>query len=156
MQDTKPSPLHAYLAGLGTDDSSRTLDDALAFSDDALEYVHDYIQWLFPLPTRSMAQPGAPILTPQDIAQIRTDERALANLQRASQRMREFYERTDGWLTFNDHNHLRITRILRSLKLLVGPEVANDFYAFIAKRHENANAPVNPRNVRYWTEALAE
>ena len=102
------SPLHAYLAGEGSDGRGHTIEDVLALPDEALERIHDYIQWLFPLPTRSMAQPGAPVLTPDEIAAIRADEQAIANLRRGAERMRQFYERTDDWLSPHDHNHLRI------------------------------------------------
>jgi subtilisin family serine protease len=76
-------PLHAFLAGRGTDGRGRTLERVLAFSDDELERVHDYIQWLFPLPTRSMAQPDAPVLTGDAIEAIKADSQAVANLRSA-------------------------------------------------------------------------
>src|SRR4051794_17153937 len=118
--DDPTSPLRSYLAGTGRDGRGRTIDDVLAFSDDDLERVHDFIQWLFPLPTRSAAQPNAPVLSAADIAAIRSDEAALANLRRASERMLRFYRDTDFWLARDDHNHLRITRILHALRLLQG------------------------------------
>jgi hypothetical protein len=58
------APLHAFLAGAGTDSRGRSIEWVLALSDDELESIHDYIQWLFPLQTRSGAQPLAPVLTP--------------------------------------------------------------------------------------------
>ncbi|HEX2135151.1 MAG TPA: opioid growth factor receptor-related protein [Microvirga sp.] len=148
------NPLHAFLAGRGTDGRGRTLERVLAFSDDELERVHDYIQWLFPLPTRSMAQPDAPVLTGDAIEAIKADSQALANLRRAAERMLRFYEATDGWLTFSDHNHLRITRILKSLRLLAGDNAARAFHARVTARHRAAGAPINPRNLAYWSEAL--
>jgi len=150
----RAAPLHAYLAKEGMDSRQRSVEEVLAFSDDALERVHDYIQWLFPLPTRSMAQPGAPVLSSGEIAAIREDERALATLRRAAERMRLFYERTDGWLTRSDHNHLRISRILQSLRLLAGEEDARAFYSAIMARHEAAGAPIDPRNLGYWVRAM--
>jgi Opioid growth factor receptor (OGFr) conserved region len=148
------SPLHAYLAGLGPDGRGRRLDEVLGFSDDALERIHDYIQWLFPLPTRSMAQPGAPVLTEADIAAIRADDRAIANLRRAAERMLKFYDRTEWWLSRSDHNHLRISRILRSLRILVGEDAARSFHRAILTRHEKAGSPIDPHNLRYWAEAV--
>jgi len=147
-------PLHAYLANAGTDGRNRSVEDVLAFSDEALERVHDYIQWLFPLPTRSSAQPDAPVLTEDEIAAIRRDGPAIANLRRAAERMLRFYDRTDWWLTWSDHNHLRITRILQSLRLLAGQDAARSFYDAVMARHEAAGSPVNPRSLRYWAEAI--
>jgi hypothetical protein len=34
--------------------------------------------------------------------------------------MTRFYPGNDHWLVAYDHNHLRITRIIQSLRLLVG------------------------------------
>jgi hypothetical protein len=147
-------PLYAFLAGWGTDGRGRSLSDVLGFDDVRLESVHDYIQWLFPLPTRSMAQPGAPVLGGEEAAAIRGDPRAVANLRRAADRMLQFYADTDHWLTPSDHNHLRITRILASLRLLVGEDAAGDFHAAIMARHEAAGAPVNPVSLRYWSAAV--
>ena len=148
--------LHAYLAGRGRDDRGRTLDEVLAQTDPDLERVHDYVQWLFPLPTRSMAQPGAPVLVPAEIEAIRADPQAVANLRRAAERMLRFYEGTSWWLAASDHNHLRITRILRSLRLLAGEEAARRFYERMMARHRAAGAPISRNNLAYWAEALAD
>lgn len=149
------SRLHAFLAGTGRDVRGRTLEDVLALPDRDLEQVHDFIQWLFPLPTRSAAQPDAPILSPGDAEAIRSDPVALANLERASERMLAFYRDTRHWLRFDDHNHLRITRILLSLRLLCGDDAALRFHDAIMALHAAGGSPVNPRNLRYWTDAVA-
>jgi hypothetical protein len=146
-------PLHAFLAGMGRDGRGRLVADVLGFSDDELEAVHDYIQWLFPLPTRSAAQPHSPVLTAAEIEAIRTDLRAAATLKTATERMLRFYRDTRWWLSSHDHNHLRITRILHSLRLLVGPEEAKAFYMAILALNEEAGAPVNTRSMHYWAEA---
>jgi hypothetical protein len=130
--------------------------DVLGFSDEQLEQVHDYIQWLFPLPTRSAAQPQSPVLTQAEIEAIRVDPTTIATLKAATERMLRFYRDTRWWLTSHNHNHLRITRILHSLTLLVGPEDARRFYKAILALHEAAGAPINPRSLRYWAEAVGE
>jgi Opioid growth factor receptor (OGFr) conserved region len=147
-------PLHAYLAGTGRDGRHRGIEEVLAFPDEKLEQVHDYIQWLFPLPTRSAAQPSSPVLTPDEIAAIRADEKAQANLRHAAERMLAFYDATQWWLARSDHNHLRITRILQSLRLLVGDAAAQSFYDAILARHEAAGSPIDPYNLRYWAAAM--
>jgi hypothetical protein len=146
-------PLHAFLAGVGRDSRGRLAADVLGFSDDGLEAVHDYIQWLFPLPTRSAAQPQSPVLASAEIEAIRNDLRAAATLKAATERMLHFYRETRCWLTWHDHNHLRITRILHSLRLLVGPEEAKAFYMAILALNEGAGTPVNTRSLHYWAEA---
>ena len=155
MPDATAGPLHAYLAGLGRDGRGRLAADVLAFSNDELEYVHDFIQWLFPLQTRSGAQPDAPVLTLSEIAAIRSDPRAAETLRLATERMLRFYRETDSWLSRQDHNHLRITRIIQSLRLLVGPEDARRFHGVILSLHEAAGSPVNARSLGFWSEAAA-
>lgn len=154
MPDKPVGGLHAYLVGLGRDGRGRRVADVLAFSNEELEYTHDFIQWLFPLPTRSGAQPNAPILTPSEIEAIRSDPRAVETIRQAVDRMLHFYREMDTWLSWQDHNHLRITRILQSVRLLVGPEAARRFHADILCLHKAAGAPINARSLRFWEEAL--
>ena len=59
-----------FFAG-GADDDGRTFDEILGWDDARLEMVHDYIQWIFPLPERSGANPWAPVLDAATIAAIR-------------------------------------------------------------------------------------
>lgn len=156
MSVSASGPLHAYLAGLGGDNRGRLAGDVLLLPDEQLEQIHDYIQWLFPLPTRSAAQPDAPVLTEAEIDAIRADPRAAATLKQAEERMLRFYRQTNGWLTGHDHNHLRITRIIRSLKLLVGPDAAQRFHRTILSLHEAGGAPANARSLQFWTEAAQD
>ncbi|MEE1656267.1 opioid growth factor receptor-related protein [Microvirga sp. CF3062] len=156
MTEAPAGPLHAFLAGVGRDGRGRLAADVLSFSDAELEAVHDYIQWLFPLTTLSAAQPHSPVLTPAEIAVIRSDPRSIATLNVAAERMLRFYQSTRWWLTPHDHNHLRITRILHSLRLLVGQAEARAFHKAILDLHEAGGAPVNARSMRYWAEAAGD
>ena len=98
--------------------------------------------------------PGSPVLTPDEIAAIRADPRAQATLARAADRMLAFYRDTRFWLVAFDHNHLRITRILQSLSLLLGSPAARSVHDAILRLHEAGGAPVNPTSLRYWREAV--
>jgi hypothetical protein len=146
-------PLHAYLSGADLDSRRRSVQDVLGFSNHQLEVIHDYIQWLFPLPTRSAAQPDAPVLTTSEIEAISSDTRAQSVLLLAKDRMTRFYRETDEWLTGYDHNHLRITRIIQSLRILVSPEAARDLHGTILALHQAAGAPVNSRSLQFWQQA---
>jgi Opioid growth factor receptor (OGFr) conserved region len=148
-----PGPLHAYLAGRAPDHRGRSVGEVLAFTDEEAEAAHDYIQWLFPLPTRSRAQPGAPVLTEGEADAIRADPQALVNLGRAAERMLAFYRNTDHWLAAQDHNHLRITRIISSLRLLAGAEAARRFHDRILALHVAGGSPVNGRSLAFWENA---
>ncbi len=149
-----PSHLTAFLSGSGRDGAGRSLDAVLAFTDEELEYHHDFIQWLFPLPEPSRAVPGSPVLTASDRDEIAASEAMTTALRRAAEKMERYYETNDHWLRPQDHNHLRITRIIRSLKILVGPDDAEAFYAAVMLRVGGAGGPVNSTSIRFWQEAL--
>jgi hypothetical protein len=150
---TETFPVLAFLQGEGVDTRGRTLFDVLAFDNAALERTHDFIQWLFPLPEPSSAVPDAPVLTAEEIEAIRESSLAQCALAAALDRMDAFYRMTHDWLMPNDHNHLRITRIIRSLRLLAGDEAADAFKAAILARVEATRAPVSARSRGYWQTA---
>ena len=145
--------LVAFLEGTGAGSRGLTVDDILALDDGALESRHDYIQWLFPLDVPSQAVPGSPVLTPADIQAIRASAAARHNIRRAAARMRAFYADNNHWLSGHDHNHLRITRIIASLRMLAGAEAAEDFRQFVLHLNAAAGSPVNARSVGYWRAA---
>lgn len=146
------SRLTDFLSGEGVDAAGRSHTQVLALDDEALESRHDFIQWLFPLPEPSSAVPGSPVLTPADTADLQADAKAQERLQRASDRMLSFYGNTADWRAPIDHNHLRITRIIRSLRLLSGDVLADAFRAEIL-RLLGEPAPVSRRTLDYWLDA---
>ena len=147
--------VEGFLEGTATDHRGRSIDDVLAFSDAELEAVHDYIQWLFPLPEASAFNASAPVLGPDDIATLRRSAVARRNLERAAERMLRFFRDTDHWLVGSDHNHRRITRILRCLALLVDRSRAEPFRDAIEARVTAAGNPVSPLSRDYWRRAAA-
>ncbi len=82
--------LTRFFAG-GEDDQGRTFDEILGWDDARLEMVHDYIQWIFPLPERSGANPWAPVLDAAAIAAIRGSAEMQGRLRAAFLRMLAFY-----------------------------------------------------------------
>ena len=147
------SAIVSFLDGEGTDAAGRTVQDILAFGPIELERHHDYIQWLFPLAETSAAVPGSPVLSAADTEAIRTSGRAQANLAASTERMGLFYDQTDHWMRAHDHNHLRITRIVKSLRLLSGDRPAERFRSRILARVEASRAPVNAQARSYWAQA---
>jgi hypothetical protein len=81
------SRLLDFYRGLETDTQGRLLEDILAWPDDDLEAVHDFIQWLFPLPEPSQFNPDAPLLTEIDIAAFKSDPLLQANLMKSFERI---------------------------------------------------------------------
>lgn len=169
------NPLVGFYEGTGRDDRGRSLEDILRFDDDRIEDVHDFIQWLFPLPERSGANPAAPILDEAAIASFRSRPELRANLRRSLNRMLNFYgltwldariveapsfPRRSSWLRAGDHNHLRLTRMLRSLHVLGEPQAARTLFAALAEiYHNERNAErdrISERTFKFWENAIAE
>lgn len=123
-----------------------------------LESVHNYIQWCFPLTEKSNFSIAAPILTPREIAAIKKSPKAQEALVDLMWRMTDFYDKTGHWLVPHDHNHLRITRIIKSLGILCPPQYALGFYHFVMWRCCLYTKPciINPQSIAIWQKAAEE
>jgi len=168
----KPEPeesaLIKFFRGDGTDHAGRTLEDILALDDFWLEHTHDYLQWLFPIPEPSQYNARVPVLTREDIAWFRTDRHLRTQQIRALDRMLAFYglERRDGgivalpglnmkkhiWLKPAGHNHLRITRIIRSLQYCCQPELALRLQSVVIELGRSVGQ-VKDQSIGYWIRA---
>ena len=60
-----------FYSGTAPDHRGRYLHEIQRWSDDQLEKVHDYIQWLFPLPEPSGFNLAAPVLSRESIQDFR-------------------------------------------------------------------------------------
>ncbi len=143
-----------FLLGKAGDNSGRTLDQILSQDDSWLEADHSYIQWLFPLLEESQQVHDAPVLVQEDVQRIKDNPLAIQNHRKALTRMLKFYSDNDQWLVPMDHNHLRITRILKSVRLLHSLERAEEVYNFFMERAHIAGNPIQSRNVAFWTDAV--
>jgi hypothetical protein len=164
------SPIIAFYRGNGTDHSGRRIADILTWDHRRLEMVHDYIQWLFPLPEPSRFNPEAPLLSAEDIAAFRGDpglqRRVLQaldllldflGLRRAGGtvvRGPAFAARARGWLSPANHNHLRLTRILLFLGLIGLEREARALLACLedVAGHEG-RAAISARTLAFWRDA---
>lgn len=95
------------------------LSDIWTFSFQRMDDVHDFIQWIFPLDEPSAHNPDAPILTREDINEFANDPELRMRLMiSVHSYMRFLGLNTRIWVTEFDHNHLRITRMLKCLVLM--------------------------------------
>ncbi|MDB2639106.1 opioid growth factor receptor-related protein [Alphaproteobacteria bacterium] len=117
----------SFLEGKTPDYRGRTFAMLLQQSDHQAETNHDYIQWMFPLDEPSRSVNGVPVLTELEIDEIRQSSHAQANLAKSARWFLGFLERNDHWITNYNHNHLRITRVIRSLRLLASDKAADEF-----------------------------
>lgn len=174
------SPLVAFYRGRAADRKGRTFDEIVAWDDDRLEGVHDWVQWLFPTREPSMYHADAPVLVDEDVAAFRADAGLRACQIVAFRRVLRFLgfagtveagrpridpdpaiwdERKPEWLFPDDHNHLRISRVLASLAILGSPEHARAFHEALERlcSTEEGRRNVTPRTRAFWAgAAIAE
>lgn len=163
------SNLLDFYRGKGRDVNRRSLQQLWDLSMEKKESCHDYIQWLFPLEKPSQFNVNAPLLDRDSIASMRQDPLVMANIKRsltemltfyglrqqnhAIERADNFFQRSQIWLTPNNHNHLRLTRILHSLTLLGLRQEANALLGCLeelAKEYPNA---IDEKTVTFWRRA---
>ena len=142
-----------FLEGGTPDYRGRILAMLLQQTDQQAERTHDYIQWLFPLDEPSRSINGVPVLTELEIDEIRQSSLAQINLAKSARWFLGFLERNDHWITKYNHNHLRITRIIKSLRLLASDEAADEFRdKVLALAGDNLNL-VDQKARGFWRSA---
>ena len=168
------SRLVAFYRGDGRDHRGRLLSHIRQYAFHDLERHHDYIQWLFPLPEPSGANPGAPLLSAEDMAAFESDESLRKALLQSFELMLQFYgleliyreaivevvrnanfhERSSVWLTSGNHNFLRISRILRSLSLLGCGAHAVVFLKCLEDIYVEEASTIGNTTMGYWRRAV--
>lgn len=161
--------LITFYRGQGHDHKGRRLEDIWTFSSFWLEHTHDYIQWLFPIPEMGRFNAFAPMLT-QDVQTIFEKEALLRQHQQHSLDMmlgffglqREEHVisaqadlsiKTHIWLKAGGHNHLRITRMIRSLFLCHQQELAHVFQQAVIDIGTQ-HGVVSETLIQFWREAI--
>ena len=160
------------------DRRGRTRSSILAWSDDELEYHHDYIQLLFPLPEGSPFNPSAPVIDEATFNAFRSRLELQTQLRASLKRMLQFYgfqfasktasgngaqelqvvngpnypETSRNWVRRFNHNHLRITRILRSLRVLGLETEAWEFFKALKSVYEGGK--IGQKSMMFWTRAI--
>ncbi len=168
-----------FYGGTDPDHKGRCLHEIQRWSDDQLEKVHDYIQWLFPLTEPSGFNVAAPVLNAESIREFRARPDLQEQLRVSFRRMVSFYglEARSGeqisvirppnfaakatvWLSPGNHNHLRITRILKCLNVLGLETEAKAFFDCLSEIYEEEqNKPlpaISDETMFYWREAVVD
>ena len=144
-----------FLTNNEPDFKNRFLKDIWNFSDEDIEYTHDFIQLLFPLNEKSSAiSNGIYLHSNEAILSIKANKLATENIVKSSKWFLLFLARNSHWKRKHDHNYLRITRIIKSLRLLVSDQEANKFYeSFMQLVDENLKSKINLTTLTYWQNA---
>lgn len=161
-----------FLSGSGVDDRGRAITEIIAWSDAQLESCHDYIQWVFPNRSPSQFNPGAPTLDDDTASQIKSCPQAIKNVRGMLVRMYKFYSFKvitfeDGdyqldslnasqkpwWITPGNHNYLRLTRILKTLKLLClddDVDALADILDILGRKYRQT---ISEKTLGFWRDA---
>ncbi len=153
-----------FLSGKGKDYMSRTYGTYLTFDAKELEKCHDYIQYMFPLHEHSNHSVNAnyPIITPEVANEAGENLDIIQNIVTAYDMYKEFlgvgpyFDINKKWWRMpgrKDHNQLRITRIIRSLRLLGLDLLAKEFYDNVMDATGNGK-DVSATTRSYWDKAL--
>ena len=144
-----------FLTNIEPDYKNRFLNDIWNFTDEDIEHTHDFIQLLFPLNEQSESVfHGYYLNSKSSIINIKSNDLAKSNIVTSSKWFLSFLERNTHWRRKHDHNYLRITRIIKSLRLLVSDEEANKFYeSFIELIDESLRSKINLTTLSYWENA---
>lgn len=151
-----------YING-GKDTKGRTLEEILNYSNLKFDIVHDFIQWIFPTNEQSLHNPDAPVLTAEEIGILRGSEKAKNNMRKSLSRfmiflgieghedLNPYYYRVN-WCYNKNHNLLRITRVIKSLKIFGLDEEAEDFHKKVVNYVEENN--VSNGTLLFWEDSL--
>ena len=161
-----------FYRGKGPDSEGRLIEEIWHWDYDLLETTHDYIQWLFPLAEQSGFNPHAPILDNQTIAIIRNSAEIQGQIEVSLRVMLAFFglqmlrgdslaigksedysDRRRTWNKPNNHNHLRLSRILMSLRLLGLEGHAKALFKCLEGIYQEEPGSIEGRSFQHWKSA---
>jgi Opioid growth factor receptor (OGFr) conserved region len=167
------NPLVEFYSGRAPDHAGRFVGQIQQWPDERLEAVHDFIQWLFPLAEPSPVNPLAPVLDRETIEAFSTQPELRRSPRLSFLRMLRFYglevrsgkplrvqpaanfdQRGANWLHPGNHNHLRITRILKSMALLGLREEAGALLECLETIYSQHPGKISAVSLRFWRAAI--
>ena len=138
-----------FLRGEEVDYKGRFLNDILNFSDKELEDCHDYIQCIFPTDNISKFNKTV-IISKEKAAKLAKDEIIIDNMKKSFNRMLKFYKNNNHWIKSNNHNLMRITRILHSLEMFGLEEEIREFKIFLKEIHDKNKNVFTTKTISLW------
>jgi len=141
--------------------------DFLAMTDAELESCHDFIQWVFPLTEPSRFNLNAPLLTERDITEFKTRPSIGLSADAAFLKMMEFYglgygnrltvnpNKWPNWITLENHNFLRLTRILKFMMLIGRVTDAYVLFNYLSILYFTGSGEViSEKTFQFWKNSL--
>ena len=163
-----------FLEGRGVDTQGRTVYDVLGFHYDLMEDEHEWIQWAFPNPRPSKAQPQA---TPERFTKEQA-ARIMGSVIARAHSVALLYKTLRFWgiewngqssfqvknaarlcrsLSGNNHNTKRMTRVIVFLYSTGQEHEAQELQAFLWRcRSEQPGFEPSEKTLRYWSNFGSE
>tara|TARA_R110001583_G_scaffold67017_3_gene191981 strand:- start:5767 stop:6279 length:513 start_codon:yes stop_codon:yes gene_type:complete len=168
MTELPDNRLILFTLGQGTDHAGRFFHDILALDNFWLEHTHDYIQWLFPIPEAGRFNGFAPVLDTSTQACFGKNPKLREQQSLSLNRMLDFFGLVQNgmviepapnlnsqdhlWLKTGGHNHLRITRMIRSLHYCHQPKLAEQLQTAVMT-YGPTRGYVGEVSCEYWRKA---
>ena len=130
-------------------------DTLLFLSDEEFESNHGFIQWAFPTNEKSTSNFTAPTLDLESAIWLAENSGFVTFLENMTVRLLEFLQRNRHWVKSHDHNHLRISRAIKSIRILHSYELANWFYERVLEFAGNAEETM-PKAYAIWAQKLSK
>ena len=142
-----------FLRGETQDVKGRYLSDIWNFTDEQIEFTHDFISLVFPLETQSNNSSQYFYLYDKELIKVmRADILVKTNLIKSTEWFLGYLKRNHAWQSKFNHNQFRITRIIRSLRLLVSDKEADKFYKNVLDLLDQDHI-VNEKSLVFWAGA---
>ena len=164
----------AFYLSQRPDSSGRMIEDIWLWDYQKLEYTHDYIQWLFPLKQKSRFNAHAPTLNHEFIQAFMTNQELQIRLAKSLKVMLTFYglqcfegnfdvkitksdeheERKNDWISIGNHNYVRLTRILTSLRMLGLSNYAQALFKCLEQIYQEESKSIGSKTYAFWKNAV--
>jgi hypothetical protein len=164
-----------YLGKFRHPGSGLTIEEMWKWDDNRLAGMHGYAVWWFPTKKNATALEWDPI-TNEDIEEFRANQELRKRLLASFYRMLHFYgleidkstkpptvrksenydERKSIWITPNNQNFRRISRILQCLMLLGFKDAAEIFLAELVEIYFENQRTIGTRTYEFWTLSITD
>jgi len=142
-----------FLLNESCDHKGRMLSDIYKFSDKEIEATHDFIQIVFPLAEPSFWSSNKYFIeSQQQIDSLSKNKNVKEAILQSASWYISFLKRNNHWKNVNDHNLKRITRMIKSVRLIVGDIEADNIKKEIISI-KNIEKLVSQKSIKYWENA---
>jgi hypothetical protein len=155
--------------------TNKTIDEMWKWDDNHLEGIHGYLTWWFPTKKQAVSAEWDPI-TDEEIKQFKDDPELRKRYLKSFYRILAFYgfeiniasnplklkradnyeERKAIWVTPENHNYRRISRILQSLVLLGFTDAANMLLQALMDTYFENKKVIGATTYDFWTLSVSD